>query len=71
MKLTQGCRWRSNLGLKLANAFGVIYLQCNQADLFCALGSFHRMAQIDHCLLAYAERALTGAIEICYEIEDG
>jgi hypothetical protein len=21
--LTQGCRWRSNLGLQLANAFGV------------------------------------------------
>jgi len=21
---TQGCRWRSNLGLELANAFGVI-----------------------------------------------
>src|ERR1044072_1025812 len=58
--LTQGCRWRSNPGLKLANAFGVILIKIQTEILLLSVGvdrNFHRPVGFSHSKSHHSRRS--------------
>src|ERR1043166_8188816 len=65
---TQGCRWRSNAGLKLANAFGVFKL--NQSAYF-KLHHYPLRVQIQSVAASAGRRPLSARIKSEPEVGSG